>query len=54
MDGNKFTQEDFKLIQQLPKIIKDSGEVGKFTLGNLEITINSMEEYQNSLINVNR
>ena len=54
MDGNKFTQEDFKLIQQLPKIIKDSGEVGKFTLGNLEITINSLEEYQNSLINVNR
>lgn len=54
MDGSKFTQEDFKLIQQLPKIIKDSGEIGKFTLGNLEITINSMEEYQNSLINVNR
>ena len=54
VDGSRFTQEDFQLIQQLPKIIKDSGEVGKFTLGNLEITINSMEEYQHTLINVDR
>lgn len=52
MDGNTLTDNDFKLIQQLPKIIQDSGEIGKFNIGNLEITINSMNEYQNNLINV--
>jgi glycosyltransferase involved in cell wall biosynthesis len=52
MDGNTLTQDDFKLIQQLSKIIKDSGEIGKFNIGNLELTINSMNEYQNNLINV--
>ena len=52
MDGNTLTQNDFKLIQQLSKIIKDSGEIGKFNLGNLELNINSMNEYQNNLINV--
>ena len=52
LDGNTLTQDDFKLIQQLSKIIKDSGEIGKFNIGNLELTINSMNEYQNNLINV--
>ena len=52
MDGNTLAQDDFKLIQQLPKIIQDSGEVGKFNLGNLELTINVMKEYQHTLINV--
>tara|TARA_B110000261_G_scaffold82350_1_gene94665 strand:+ start:314 stop:1471 length:1158 start_codon:yes stop_codon:yes gene_type:complete len=52
MDGNTLADDDFKLIQQLPKIIQDSGEVGKFNLGNLELTINVMKEYQHTLINV--
>ena len=52
MDGNTLAQDDFKLIQQLPKIIQDSGEVGKFNLGNLELIINVMKEYQHTLINV--
>ena len=52
MDGNTLAHDDFKLIQQLPKIIQDSGEVGKFNLGNLELTINVMKEYQHTLINV--
>jgi len=52
MDGNTLADDDFKLIQQLPKIIQDSGEVGKFNLGNLELIINVMKEYQHTLINV--
>ena len=52
IDGNTLTQDDFKLIQQLSKIIKDSGELGKFNIGNLELTINVMKEYQHTLINV--
>ena len=51
-DGNKFTQQDFQTIQQLPAIIQDSGEIGVFELGNLRITINSLQEYQNDLVKV--
>ena len=51
IDGNKiFTQQDFEIIQQLPEIIKDNGEIGEFKLGNLQININSLEEHQNKLI----
>jgi hypothetical protein len=52
VDGNKFTQQDFQIIQQLNAIVKDSGELGKFELGNLKITINSLMEYQNNLIHL--
>jgi len=50
IDGKTFTQQDFQIIQQLNAIIKDSGEIGEFELGNLKITINSLTEYQNDLI----
>jgi glycosyltransferase involved in cell wall biosynthesis len=50
IDRNTFTQQDFGIIQQLNDIIKDSGEIGSFELGNLKITINAMNEYQNDLI----
>ena len=50
VDGNNFTQQDFQIIQKLNDIIKDSGEIGQFELGNLQIIINSLEEYQNTLI----
>ena len=33
-------------------IIKENGEIGSFELGNLKITINSMDEYQNDLIKI--
>jgi glycosyltransferase involved in cell wall biosynthesis len=49
-DGNNFTQQDFQIIQQLNDIIKDNGDIGSFELGNLKITINAMNEYQNDLI----
>jgi len=47
---NTFTQQDFQIIQQLPEIIKDSGAIGSFQLGNLFIDIIQMNEYQNTLI----
>jgi len=52
IDGNNFTQQDFNIIQQLNDIVKESGEIGSFELGNLKITINSMNEYQNTLIKI--
>lgn len=50
IDGNNFTQQDFQLIQQLNNIIKDSGEIGTFELGNLKITINNITDYSKDLI----
>jgi hypothetical protein len=50
VDGNSFGQQDFQLIQNIAEIIKDSGEIGEFQLGNLNIKINKMVEYQNDLI----
>jgi len=52
INGKLFNQQDFQIVQQLPEIIKDSGQVGEFELGNLFINIIQMNEYQNNLINV--
>jgi glycosyltransferase involved in cell wall biosynthesis len=49
-DAIQFTQQSFNVIQQLPEIVKESGEVGQFELDIFKITINSIEEYQNDLI----
>jgi len=50
LDAASFNQEDFQIIQQLSEIIKDSGAIGSFQLGNLFIDIVQMNEYQNTLI----
>ena len=55
MDGTKLYETDFNHIQQLSEIIQNSGEIGTFELGQLTITINSLETYENNLIiNKNR
>lgn len=50
LDAKKLDQETFRHIQQLSQIIDQHGEVGTFDLGTLRITIDSLEEYQESLI----
>jgi FkbM family methyltransferase len=50
IDKDTFTNQDFQIIQNLSEIIKDSGDIGKFQLGNLIIEIKQMNEYQNFLI----
>ena len=50
IDGNTFTQLDFQYIQVLSEILQDSGQVGEFKLGNLQITIITMQSYENNLI----
>ncbi len=52
IDGNKFTQQDFEHIQQLPEILKDSGEIGSFELGNLHIDIIQINTYEKKLIKI--
>jgi glycosyltransferase involved in cell wall biosynthesis len=49
-DATRLTNENFKLLQQLPNIIKDSGEIGKFELDIFTIEISHLEEYTNNLI----
>jgi len=50
LNCNNLTLEDFNNIQLLPKIIKETNELGKFQIGNLDIEIFSLEENQNDLI----
>ena len=50
IDGNKFTQQDFQTIQQLPEIIQDSGEIGEFNIGNLGIKIFNITTNEHKLI----
>ena len=49
-DAKQFTQDSFNIIQQLPKIIVDSGEVGTFELDVFKITIKSLTTYEHDLI----
>ena len=51
-DATRLTNENFKLLQQLPSIIKESGEIGKFELDIFTIEVNHMEEYTNNLIKI--
>ena len=44
------SQYSWSLLQQLPKIIRDSGEVGTFELDIFEIKIKSMKTYEKELI----
>jgi len=53
VNGKTFNQQDMQLISQLSEIIQNSGEIGSFKLGNLKITINSLDTYEHNLIKVN-
>jgi len=49
-DGSKMSNESFQFIQQLPLILKDSGEIGSMQYDIFEIEINSLKEYNEELI----
>tara|TARA_R110001592_G_scaffold216762_1_gene470359 strand:- start:348 stop:740 length:393 start_codon:yes stop_codon:yes gene_type:complete len=50
IDGSKITQQDFEIITKLPEILKDSGEIGSFELGNLHIDVIQINTYEKELI----
>lgn len=52
IDGKKFNNNEFQILQQLPEILYEQGQPGKFKLGNMTITVNRLEESQNSFIHV--
>jgi len=51
-DANQLNQQNFQLLQQLPNIIKESGEIGTFELDVFKIVISHLEEYQDNLIKI--
>ncbi len=50
IDASHMTNQDYVYIQQLSEIIQDSGELGTFQIGNLNITIHHIETYEKDLI----
>ena len=50
IDGNRFTQQDFQIINQFSEIIQDSGGIGEFELGNLKINIIDLTTFEKDLI----
>ena len=50
IDGNRVKGQDFEYMKNLSQIIENSGELGTFELGSLEISINSLESYEHNLI----
>ena len=48
--AQNFNQQDFQYLSQLPEIFKDSGAVGEFGLGNLKITINALDTFEQKLV----
>lgn len=50
INGKNFNQESFNIIQNLSDIIKETGETGDFEIQNINISIKSLQEYQNTLI----
>jgi len=52
-DLTQLNQNSFNLLQQIPEIIQQSGDIGKFQLDIFNITIKSLQTYENNLI-VNR
>ena len=49
-DATKLTQESFNILNQLPEIIQESGDIGEFELDIFKIKIQKIWEYQNDLI----
>ena len=50
VDGKLFNNTDFEYMQKLTQILDDSGQEGKFQLGNLFITIHKLKTYTEDLI----
>ena len=57
IDGNKFTQQDYQYLQQLPAILDDSTFLeedygGEFEVGNLRLTIIATDTFEKDLIKI--
>ena len=44
VNGAKFVQQDYNMLEKISEIIEDSGNIGEFELGNLKIEIFNLEK----------
>jgi len=51
-DAHLLTQENIRILQQLPEIIKNSGSVGTFELDIFKLNIQHIEDLSHELINI--
>ena len=52
-DGNKFTQNSFNIIQQIPAILESNEiEPGEFEIDIFKIKVNKAKTYEQTLISV--
>lgn len=51
-DAQKLNQDSFNIIQQLPEIIADSGQIGEFELDIFKIKINDLTTHEHKLIKI--
>lgn len=49
-DARNITRTSFMIIQQLPEILTDSGEIGEFQLDIFKIKIKALDTYERNLI----
>lgn len=54
LDCNKITQEDVKIITNLGEIVYENNDIGKFSVENLIITVNKIDDKAKDLIFINR
>ena len=50
LDAKNFNNEQYNYIQQLSQILAQHNQTGTFELGQMRIQVNSLEQYQDSLI----
>jgi len=52
-DYSQTSEKSFQILQNFQEIIKNNNDIGTFNLDIFKVTVNNLNEMQNSLINVN-
>jgi glycosyltransferase involved in cell wall biosynthesis len=50
IDGSRFNNEDFYVVQELANIIQQTNDTGEFGIGNLNMQIKQLNTYEHTLI----
>jgi GT2 family glycosyltransferase len=50
INTSTFTQQDYTFLTQLNDIVAENGDIGTFELGNVKVTVKSLESFEKELI----
>jgi glycosyltransferase involved in cell wall biosynthesis len=50
IDGTRFNNEDFYIVQELASVIQQANDVGEFAISNLNMQIKQLNTYEHTLI----